>query len=310
MLEEEQANDGVQDALAAAQRHLLSLQKEDGHWCGELEGDAIVECEYLLTLFFLGRGGEPKARKAAEFIRRKQLPSGGWAVYPGGPEDVSASVKAYFVLKCMGDDPAAPAMAKARRTILELGGIDACNSFTKIYLAIFGQYEWVNCPAVPPEIILLPDAFPISIYRISSWSRAIVVPLSIIWAVKPECLPPSDGGISELRVPTSRAQGKKREPSRRRAWGRFFRTVDRLLIGIERARLTPLRRRALRKAEAFILEHLQGSDGLGAILPPIINTIIALRCLGYAQDHPVLLQQVGELEKLEIEEKDTLRIQP
>src|SRR5213595_1196011 len=155
----------VSAGIEAAQRHLLSLQAEDGHWCGELEGDTILESEYMLTLHFLGRARETRFRKAAEYLRRKELPSGGWAVYPGGPPEVSASAKAYFALKLAGDDAAAPHMAKARAVIQELGGLDACNSFTKIYLSIFGQYDWEKCPTVPPELMLLPDAFPVSIYR-------------------------------------------------------------------------------------------------------------------------------------------------
>src|SRR5215471_11049741 len=173
---------GVQEAAAAARRYLLSIQHEDGHWCGELEGDTILESEYMLTLHFLGRGGEPRFGKLAEYLRRRQLPGGGWAIYEGGPPDVSSSVKAYFALKLAGDDPDEPHMEKARNVIRDLGGIDACNSFTRIYLAIFGQFEWSRCPAVPPELVLLPDWAPFHIYRMSSWSRAIVVPLSIIWA--------------------------------------------------------------------------------------------------------------------------------
>jgi squalene-hopene/tetraprenyl-beta-curcumene cyclase len=117
----------------------------------------------MLTMHFLGRTGEPRIRKAAEYLRRQQLPSGGWAIYPGGPPEVSSSAKAYFALKLVGDDLEAPHMAKARRVILELGGLDACNSFTKIYLSIFGQYDWDKCPVVPPELMLLPDWFPVSI---------------------------------------------------------------------------------------------------------------------------------------------------
>src|SRR6266567_5637558 len=132
----------VEPAAEAASRYLLSIQREDGHWCGELEGDTILESEYLLTMHFLGRSGETRVRKAAEYLRRQQLPAGGWAVYQGGPAEVSASTKAYFALKLVGDDPGAPHMERARRVIQELGGLDACNSFTKIYLAIFGQYEW------------------------------------------------------------------------------------------------------------------------------------------------------------------------
>lgn len=300
----------VAAALAAARSHLLSLQNEDGHWCGELEGDTIVESEYLLTLHFLGRGGEARARKAAEYIRRQQLPTGGWAVYPGGPPEVSASVKAYFVLKLMGDDPDAPHMAKARKVILELGGIEACNSFTRIYLSIFGQCDWQSCPAVPPEIVLLPDWFPFTIYRISYWSRAIVVPLSILWALKPSCPVPEPRQVPELHRRGSGPAPARKGALRQRVWASFFRAVDWGLRGLERASLTPLRRRALEAAEAWILEHLEESDGLGAILPPIINTVIALRSLGYSLEDPVLAGQVRELEKLEIEDEETLRIQP
>jgi squalene-hopene/tetraprenyl-beta-curcumene cyclase len=298
-------------AVEAAQGYLLSLQAADGHWCGELEGDTIVESEYLLTLHLLGRSGEDRARKAAEYIRQKQLPRGGWAVYPGGPPEVSASVKAYFVLKLMGDDPAAPHMVRARDIILGLGGVEACNSFTRIYLSIFGQCSWESCPAVPPELILLPDWFPLSIYRMSSWSRAIVVPLSIIWARRPSCPVPASANIHELR--RAGAPLNSRRPAgglRQRLWTTFFRAANWALKTMEAASLTPLRGRAIKAAEAWIRERLEGSDGLGAILPPIINTVIAFRCLGYPLDHPLLVSQVRELEKLEIEDEDTLRIQP
>jgi squalene-hopene/tetraprenyl-beta-curcumene cyclase len=191
----------VDDAESAARRYLLSIQREDGHWCGELEGDTILESEYILTMHYLGRTGETRVQKAAEYLRRQQLPSGGWAVYPGGPAEVSASTKAYFVLKLIGDDPQAPHMAKARRVIVELGGLEACNSFTKIYLSIFGQYDWEECPTVPAELILLPDWMPVSIYRMSSWSRAIVVPLSIISDYRPSCAVPERASLSDLRTP-------------------------------------------------------------------------------------------------------------
>jgi len=301
----------VDNAAAAASRYLLSIQREDGHWCGELEGDTILESEYMLTMHFLGRAGETRFAKAAEYLRRRQLDSGGWAVYPGGPPEVSASAKAYFALKLAGDDPEAPHMAKARRVVQELGGLDACNSFTKIYLSIFGQYDWEKCPTVPPELMLLPDWIPFSIYRMSSWSRAIVVPLSIVSAYRPSCPVPERASIAELRALAGVTLPPRRPRSlRQRFWGTFFSGVDRVLKEIEARRYTPLRRRALDRAEAWILERLEGSDGLGAIFPPIINTLLALRCRGYAADHPVVQSQVEELQKLEIEEEETLRLQP
>ena len=303
---------GVEAAAEAARRYLFSIQHEDGHWCGELEGDTILESEYMLTMHFLGRTGETRVQKAAEYLRRQQMETGGWAVYPGGPAEVSASVKAYFVLKLVGDDPDSPHMEKARRMILDLGGLDACNSFTKIYLSIFGQYEWEKCPVVPPELLLLPDWFPFSIYRMSSWSRAIVVPLSVISAYKPSCPVPERAQLAELRAAPGAPPRPARRPDsyRKRLWAVFFQCVDWTLKEAEARGYTPLRKTALDAAEAWILERLDRSDGLGAIFPPIVNTILALRCRGYAPDHPVLRGQVEELQRLEIEEEETLRLQP
>jgi squalene-hopene/tetraprenyl-beta-curcumene cyclase len=334
-------------AVAAAQGRLLAAQHADGHWCGELEGDTILETEYVLLLHFLGRLDDPRVGRAARYVRRRQLPAGGWAIYPGGPPEVSASVKAYFVLKLAGDDPEAPHMRRARRTIHGLGGLDACNSFTKIYLAICGQYEWQRCPAVPPEMVLLPRWLYFNLYEMSSWSRAIVVPLSVLWALRPVRPVAAGLGIAELRLPRAAGAAEPRtgvsepriaaepqigaqeprtgapeprtgarEPLPRalggasRFWRAFFLLLDRGLWTGERLGLTPFRRRALARAEAWILERLEDSDGLGAIFPPIVNTIFALRCLGYDADHPAVAGQLRELERLEIEEDGELRLQP
>ena len=305
----EGASEGVRNAISAAQRYLLSIQHADGHWCGELEGDTILESEYILTLHFLGRTGEKRVRKAAEYLRRKQLPEGGWPNYEGGPPDVSVSVKAYFALKLVGDDPASPHMVRAREVIRRLGGIEATNSFTRIYLSVFGQWDWEDCPAVPPELVLLPDWFPFTIYKISSWSRTIVVPLAVIWAEKPFCPVPAHAEITELRTgvaPDRRTPHTLRETF----WYVFFTLVDKVLKAVEASKLTPWRRRALEACEKWIHERLVKSDGLGAIFPPIINTIMAFRCLGYALDDPRLRAQEHELERFEIEDEDTLRMQP
>jgi squalene-hopene/tetraprenyl-beta-curcumene cyclase len=294
-------------AIAAARRRLLSLQHEDGHWCGELEGDTILESEYLLLLHYLGRTHEERFRKGAAYLRQQQLDHGGWAIYAGGPTELSASVKAYFVLKLAGDRPDAPHMVRARESILALGGVDACNSFTKIYLSIFRQYDWAKCPAVPPELILFPDWFAFNIYKMSYWSRCIVVPLSIIWAHKPTCDVPV--GIPELYVSKRPAEAVKRS-RRERFWRGFFNVTDTVAKLVEAVPVKPLRRRALKKASAWIVEHLEGSGGLGAIFPPIVNTIFAFRALGHPPDHPVIQSQLAALETFEIEENGTLRLQP
>jgi len=303
------SSEGVGNAVTAAQRFLLSIQHPDGHWCGELEGDTILESEYILTLHFLGLTGETRVRKAAEYLRRKQLPGGGWSNYEGGPADVSVSVKAYFALKLAGDDVDAPHMARARHVIRNLGGIEATNSFTRIYLSIFGQWDWEECPAVPPELVLLPLWFPFNIYKTSSWSRGIIVPLAVIWAHKPSCPVPGRAAIGELKTGVTPAR-KSHATAREAFWGIFFKGIDRLLKAVEAIGLLPWRKSALEACEAWISERLVKSDGLGAIFPPIINTIIAFRCLGYALDDPRLTAQVMELEKLELEDEEMLRLQP
>jgi squalene-hopene/tetraprenyl-beta-curcumene cyclase len=295
----------VRRTILSAQDRLLRIQHKDGHWCGELEGDTILESEYILTMHFIGRTDDERLRKAANYIRRKALPEGGWAIYEGGSAEVSASVKAYFVLKLLGDDPNAPHMKRAREVICDLGGLDAANSFTRIYLAIFGQYPWERCPAVPPEIILLPLSAPINLYEMSSWTRGIVVPLAIIWASKPYCRVPGRANIGELLLDKS-----PNISARRGFWKSFFKTTDATLKLIERKGWSPTREKALKACEQWMIEHFQKSDGIGAIFPPIINSIIALRCLGYANDHPLTASQLRELKKLEIEEDDTMRVAP
>ncbi len=302
----------TEDAIQRAQDALLSLQAPDGHWCAELEGDTILESEYVLTLHYMGRSGEPRAAKAAQYLRRRQSLDGGWGSYPGGPAEVSASVKAYLVLKLIGDDPQAPHMVKARETILALGGLDACNSFTKLYLAIFGQYRWEDAPAVPPEMILLPRWCYFNLYAMSAWTRTIVVPLSIIWAHRPHCPLPEHAEIPELLTrPGGRRPIPEPEKKKPRAWRVVFTALDRAIKTAERLHLfAPFRKRALRKAEGWVLARLEKGDGLGAIFPPIINTLVGFHCLGYGWDHPVMQAQAHELEKLEIEEGDSLRLQP
>ncbi|HSP05840.1 MAG TPA: squalene--hopene cyclase [Acidobacteriota bacterium] len=294
----------VSDAVAAAQGFLRRIQKADGHWCGPLEGDTILESEYILAMYYLGAENDNGIRKAGNRIRHLMLPDGGWNIYPGGDPDPSASVKAYFVLKLLGDDPEAPHMRKSREVIRELGGLSAINSFTRIYLAIFGQYPWEKCPAVPPEIILLPNWFPVNYHELSAWSRGIVIPLSIIWAKKPLCKVPERAAIGELWTTQSPAAPE------RGFWRRFFRMTDAVLRFLERRKWHPLRERALQVCENWMLRHFQKSDGIGAIFPPIVNSIIALHAMGYDKDSGIVRSQVQELEKLKAEDANTVRLSP
>ncbi|HVR27997.1 MAG TPA: squalene--hopene cyclase, partial [Thermoanaerobaculia bacterium] len=310
------AADGLEQVRAAAdaaREHLSSLQRPDGHWCGELEGDTILESEYALTLYFLDRRVDGRFQRLANYLRARQEPGGGWSNFPGGPPEVSASTKAYFVLKLAGDDPGAPHMRAARAAIVARGGLDACNSYTRILLSIFGVYDWEKAPAVPPEIVLLPRWFYFNIYEMSSWSRAIVVPLSILWASKPSCEVPAGCDLEELRVEdatTIASASRPGQTARQRFWRGFFLAIDGLIKEIEDLELVPFRGRALDRAERWVIERLEASDGLGAIFPSIMNTVIALVCRGRGAADPLVRSQVRELEKLEIADGDELRLQP
>ncbi|OHB70373.1 MAG: squalene--hopene cyclase [Planctomycetes bacterium RBG_13_63_9] len=307
----------VRRAIARTRQWLLAQQLPDGHWCAELEGDTILESETILLWAYLGLDHSDTARRAAEHLLTKQLPAGGWAMYPGGTVEISASVKAYFALKLTGHDPSAEPMQRARNAILAHGGADAVNSFTRFYLALLGQISYDHCPAVPPEIMLLPKWLPLNLYAVSSWSRAIIVPLSIVSAMRPVCQIDPRRGIRELFLKAPQDWPPLRCPGLQGrtgwlSWDRFFRTTDAILKWCQRHRLLPLRSRAIAKAEKWMLERFRDSDGLGAIYPPIVWCILALRCLGYDDDSPEMQQCLGQLDDLVIDDHDaeTVRLQP
>jgi squalene-hopene/tetraprenyl-beta-curcumene cyclase len=294
---------------------LLARQHDDGHWCAELEGDSILESEYLLLLAWLGQEHSPDALAAARCLVDQQLPTGGWAMYPGGRLEISGSVKAYFALKLTGHDPQAEYMQRACAAIRAAGGADAVNSFTRFYLALLGQISYDQCPAVPPELVLLPDWSPINIYRMSAWSRTIVVPLSIMWAHRPQRTLDPARGIEELFLKPPAEWPELRCPGLEKqrgffTWDTFFRTADRTLKALESYRVRPLRRRAMRRATQWMTERFEQSDGLGAIFPPIIWSIIALKCLGHADTSPEMQYNFAELERLKVRQGDRLWLQP
>jgi squalene-hopene/tetraprenyl-beta-curcumene cyclase len=301
----------VEKALERAVEWLIGEQCSEGYWKAELEGDTILESEYIILMRFLGNADECKLQKAAAYLREKQMDNGGWPCYPGGPVDASVSVEAYFALKLTGSHPDEPYMVRAREAIQSVGGVPAVNSYTKFYLAMLGQIPWHDTPAVPPEINLLPTWFYFNIYEISSWSRTFVVPLSIIWAQKPVVEVAQHQGIGELLsdvIQRDNVRLKMRRPWF--SWCNFFVGVDSIIKSVEKIRFTPLRRMAVRRAEEWMVQHLDHSAGFGAIFPPMVYALIALRVLGYADDSPEVREAREELEALEIEEEDTLRLEP
>ena len=305
----------LQQSIQRTTDWLLQQQQSPGYWVAELEGDTILESEYILLLAWLKREHTEKARKCANYLLEKQMPEGGWNLYPGGPLEISASVKAYFALKLTGHDPASEPMQRARKAILAAGGVDRVNSFTRFYLAMLGQLEYRYCPAVPAELVLLPKWFPLNLTMMSAWTRTMVVPLSILSALQPVTHVAPECGIRELFLkhprnwPPLRPPGAEEE-EKTISWEKFFRLADASLKLLQRGNLLPLRKRALKAAERWMIDRFRNSDGLGAIFPPMVWSIIALRSLGYTDDQPELKYCYERLEGLEIETEDHIRLEP
>ena len=295
----------VADGIDRAKRWLLSQQHGDGFWSGELEADSMLEADYIFLHMLFSTGDPKRMQGAVQEILRHQNHDGGWSIYPNGPSNVSLAVKCYFALKLMGWSKSDPVLERARLWILANGGVVECNTFTKIYLCFMGQYDYDAVPAVPPEIVLFPNWFYFNIYEISSWSRSIIVPLSIAYAKKPFKKIEPEQGIEELFV-GGRSENLHLRWDRRRllGWRNIFLFFDRVVHWLERIHIRPLRKKALRKAERWMLDRLEMSDGLGAIYPAMMNAIIALRCLGYSADDPQVIRAMDEFEKLGIEEPE------
>ena len=310
----------VDTAAARARDYIFSMQDPSGFWCGELEADPMLEADYIFAHMLLGTGDQERFKRALTEILRYQNDEGGWSIYPGGPSNISLSVKCYFACKLMGMSADEPILVKAREWILANGGVVECNTFTKIYLCFMGQYEYDAVPAIPPEIVLFPNWFYFNIYEISSWSRAILVPLSIAYAKKPFKKIRPEQGIDELFVGGRENASLHLRWDKKKliSWRNFFLFCDRMTHWFERVHIRPLRKMALKKAEKWMLERFEMSDGLGAIYPAMLNAIIALRCLGYSLDDPQLIRAIDEFERLGIDEPNgtsdypvpTFRMQP
>lgn len=312
----------VADASLAMRRAadaLLRMQSGEGFWWADLTADTTLESDYILLELWLhppqnGVWNPPsrsRIAKAARAILDRQLPDGGFNIYPQGPSEVNATVKAYFALKLAGYALDDPRMAAARDRILALGGIQAANSYVKINLSLFNLYPRDACPSIPPEIVLLGKF----IYQMSSWTRAIVIPLSIVHAFNP-CRPvPAgfdlkelflDGVGLDLRSTIHKQEGDTGFFS----WRNFFILMDHGLKWWEKYGLRGVRSRAIRRAEQWMLEHSRQSDGVAAIYPPMMYTIMALDLLGYPAAHPERVEAQKQFDRLMIEDDERLIFQP
>ena len=308
---------GLDSAIARAQARLLGLQAPDGHWIGELEPPPSITSEYLLLCHLLDRVNRDREQRAVRYLRRRQMSSGGFNLFHAGPEDLSETIKAYFAMKMAGVPTDDDAMVRARRVILDMGGPTKANVFTKILLALFGEYDWNGVPTMPVEIMLLPRPFFLfNIYEISYWSRTVLVPLLVIMDRKPVKWLPADRSVDEL-WPVPRTDASLRFPRwpepftwRGLFWKSFFISVDDGLKIWERFSPRPGRKLAIEAARRFLEERLAVPGGLGGIYPAMANSILAMRLLGYPDDHPLITGQIKEIEALAVENADELHYQP
>jgi len=311
-LEKPLSDVGLDASIDTAATALLGLQHRDGHFVFELEADATIPAEYVLMRHFLGEAIDTGLeRKIAAYLRRIQSADGGWPLFHEGASNISASVKGYFALKMIGEAPDAPHMARARQWILASGGAAASNVFTRNLLALYGAIPWCGVPVVPVEIMLLPRWFPFHIDKISYWARTVLVPLTVLNALKPRARNPRGVRIDELFVkPPEQVSVWPRGPHQKWPWAQLFGGIDRLLRIAEPFFPTVTRERAIRHAIQFVTQRLNGEDGLGAIFPAMANAVLMFDALGYPPEHPDRRTARASLDKLLVIKEGEAYCQP
>lgn len=280
MIDMHEAQLGVGDVVSRAQERFRRMQYPEGYWWAELESNSTMNAEYILMSHFLGSRDEAIWRGMAQDIRSTQREDGTWALYDGAPGDLSTTIECYFALKLAGD--AGAHLDRARDFILSRGGIANARVFTRIWLALCGEWAWSDLPAMPLELMLLPPKAPISIYRFSSWARATVVPLLVLMDAKPIRPVPASASLADIRVPSPAPTAP------RDAIDRAFLVLDKLLHGYQRLTLNPLRDRARDAAVRWIVDHQEADGCWGGIQPPWVYSLMALSAIGYGNDHPVI----------------------
>jgi squalene-hopene/tetraprenyl-beta-curcumene cyclase len=302
----------LERCIERATKALLELQQPDGHWVFELEADVTIPAEYVLLTHYLAETPNLELeRKIAVYLRRRQGEHGGWPLFHAGGFDMSASVKAYFALKMIGEPPDAEHMRRAREAILARGGAAHANVFTRILLSLYGVLSWRSVPVMPVEIMLLPKWFPFHIDKISYWGRTVIVPLLVLMALKPQARNPRGVRIDELfREPPHTIGPPAKAPHQKRFWFSLFRAIDLVLRAAEPAFPKRMRERAIEKAVAWVTERLNGEDGLGAIFPAIANAVMMYDILGYPHDHPDAAIARASIDKLLVVKDDEAYCQP
>jgi squalene-hopene/tetraprenyl-beta-curcumene cyclase len=300
----------IERAIARGVRWLLSAQSSEGFWWGELEADTTLESDYIFFLHVIGSAHSGKISKLANYIRARQLPDGGWNIFPNGPAELNATVKAWVALRIAGDPADAPHLHRAKREIHELGGLESTNSYVRMYLGMVGAIDPEMAPAIPPELMLLPYWFPLNIIEMSSWTRAIVIPLSIVNAARPNWRLPDGVTVDELFTRPGAKPKSLLWDGQVVSWKNVFLALDRAVKLYERAPWKPFRRVALDRARKWMFERLERSEGLATIFPAMANSIFAMLAEGSDTTDPLVSRELRHLESYEIDGQDGMRMQP
>lgn len=302
------SSSSLETAITASQNYLLSIQYPEGYWWAELESNVTMTAEVVLLHKIWGTEERRPLHKAETYLRQEQRSHGGWELFYGDGGDLSTSVEAYMALKLLGVPETDPAMIKARDFILERGGISKSRIFTKIHLALIGCYDWRGIPSIPPWIMLFPENFPVTIYEMSSWARSSTVPLLIVFDRKPVFI--TNPAISLDELYTEGAGYVKFELPKSNDWSDLFLVLDDLFKLGENLNLVPFREEGIKAAEKWVLERQEETGDWGGIIPAMLNSLLALRCLGYKAADPIVDRGLQAVDRFAIETEDTYRVQP
>ncbi|WP_341528098.1 squalene--hopene cyclase [Nostoc sp. UHCC 0302] len=297
----------VADAITASQNYLLSIQNPAGYWWAELESNVTITAEVVLLHKIWGTDQARPLHKVEAYLRQQQRQHGGWELFYGDGGDLSTSVEAYMALRLLGVSANDPTMLQARAFILKQGGISKTRIFTKLHLALIGCYNWRGIPSLPPWVMLLPTFFPFNIYEMSSWARSSTVPLLIVCDSKPIFLTAQTINLDELYVEgIDRVQWELPQSG---DWTDLFLTLDKGFKLAESLNLVPFREEGIKAAEKWILERQEVTGDWGGIIPAMLNSMLALRCLGYDSSDPIVERGLQAIDNFAIETEDTYRVQ-
>jgi len=298
----------VKEAISRSQEYLFSIQESEGYWCAELESNVTITAEAILLHKIWGTDKTRPLDKAEAYLRSQQRQHGGWELYYGDGGELSTTVEAYMALRLLGVESSDPALIQAKKFILQRGGISKTRIFTKMHLALIGCYDWRGLPSIPPSIMLLPEESPFTIYEMSSWARGSTVPLLIVFDHKPIFKLDTPINLDELYA--EGLANVRYELPRSNNWTDIFVVLDDAFKLAENLNLVPFRSEGLAAAEKWILERQEATGDWGGIIPAMLNSLLALKSLGYDVNDPVIQRGLTAVDNFAIETDDSYCVQP